>query len=48
MRYIIYVEDRELTAKALKEAILKARTIYNVTGVKPLILDTFCNEYVGY
>ena len=48
MRYIIEVENRELQASALKEALLKARTIYNTTGIKPTIIDTFCNETIEY
>ena len=48
MRYRIEVENRTLTAGALKEAILKAKTIYNTIGVKPVIIDTFCNEKIEY
>lgn len=39
---------RTYEAKALKEALLKAKTIYNTIGIKPRIIDTFCNEPIEY
>ena len=48
MRYIVYVNGKELRASLLLEALLKARTIQKTAGIKPQILDTFSNEYIAY
>lgn len=48
MRYIVQTNNKELRASTLKEALLKAKTIYNTIGDKPEIYDTFSNEYIEY
>ena len=48
MRYIIETNGEKIGAGVLLEALMKAKSIYNQTGIKPTITDTFFNEHVEY